>query len=152
MIANSSAYDELMAFQRDTEALKGVKGRLGWDQETMMAAGSAEQRADEHSAMSKIIHARKTDPRITDWLNRAEPTDPVAIANLRHIRRAHEKMLKVPERLAAEIASTTSRAQGIWTNARKDEDVAGFLPILKTVIALRTEEAQALSELSLIHI
>ena len=146
MIANSSAYDELMAFQRDTEALKGIEGRLGWDQETMMAAGSAEQRADEHSAMSKIIHARKTDPRITDWLNRAEPTDPVAIANLRHIRRAHEKMLKVPERLAAEIASTTSRAQGIWANARKDEDVAGFLPILKTVIALRAEEAQALSE------
>ena len=31
MIANSSAYDELMAFQRDTEALKGVEGRLGWD-------------------------------------------------------------------------------------------------------------------------
>ena len=66
MIANSSAYDELMAFQRDTEALKGVEGRLGWDQETMMPAGSAEQRADEHSAMSKIIHARQTDPRITD--------------------------------------------------------------------------------------
>ena len=28
-----AAYDDLMAFQRDTEALSQVAGRLGWDQE-----------------------------------------------------------------------------------------------------------------------
>ena len=28
-----SAYDDLMAFQRDTEALAQVAGRLSWDQE-----------------------------------------------------------------------------------------------------------------------
>ena len=39
-----SAYDKLMAFQRQTEALAQVAGRLGWDQETMMPRGAAEQR------------------------------------------------------------------------------------------------------------
>jgi carboxypeptidase Taq len=40
-----SAYDELMAFQRQTEALGQIAGRLGWDQETMMPEGAAGQRA-----------------------------------------------------------------------------------------------------------
>ena len=31
-----SAYDDLMAYERDTQALGQVAGRLGWDQETVM--------------------------------------------------------------------------------------------------------------------
>jgi Zn-dependent M32 family carboxypeptidase len=38
-----SAFDELMAFQRETEALGQVMGRLGWDMETVMPEGAAEQ-------------------------------------------------------------------------------------------------------------
>ena len=60
-----SAYDKLMAFQRQTEALAQVAGRLGWDQETMMPRGAAEQRSEEMGAMEGILHARRTDPRKT---------------------------------------------------------------------------------------
>jgi len=63
-----TAYDDLMAFQRETEALAQVAGRLGWDQETMMPRGAAEQRAEEMAAMEGVLHARRTDPRIGDWL------------------------------------------------------------------------------------
>jgi len=146
MIANANPYDELMEFQRDTEALGEVAGRLGWDQETMMPEGASDQRAVEHAAMSKVLHARMTDPQIADWLDRAKPADAVAAANLRHIRRNYDKTMKVPARLAAEIASTTSKAHRIWAGARRDEDVAAFLPILEKVVALRIEEAQALAD------
>ena len=146
MIANANPYDELMEFQRDTEALGEVAGRLGWDQETMMPEGASDQRAAEHAAMSKVLHARMTDPQIADWLERAKPEGAVAKANLRHIRRNYEKTMKVPARLAAEIASTTSKAHRIWAGARRDEDVAAFLPVLEKVVTLRIEEAQALAE------
>ena len=146
MISNSNPYEELMAFQRDTEALEQVSGRLGWDQETVMPAKSGDQRAAERGAMSKIIHARRTDPQIAEWLSRADAVDAVASANLRHIKRDHDKMSKVPARLASEIATVTSKAQGIWIEARKNEDVASFLPVLETVVALRKEEAQALAD------
>ena len=46
-----AAYDDLMAFQRETSALGEVAGRLGWDQETMMPRGAAEQRGEEMGAM-----------------------------------------------------------------------------------------------------
>lgn len=141
-----SAYDDLMAFQRETEALGQVAGRLGWDQETMMPEGAAPQRAEEHAAMANVLHARRIDPRIGDWLDTAEASSDVAKANLRHIRRSYERTAKVPAKLAAEIAKTTSLAHRIWAKARGDEDVAAYLPILSKVVALRQEEADALAQ------
>ena len=37
-----TAYDELMAFQRETEALGQIAGRLSWDQETVMPRGAVQ--------------------------------------------------------------------------------------------------------------
>ncbi len=140
-----SAYDELMAFQRQTEALAQVAGRLGWDQETVMPEGSAPQRAEEIGALEAVLHARRTDPRVADWLAAAEAPDSVGEAQLRLIRRSHVRTMKIPARLAEEIASVTSLAQGVWADARAREDVAGFLPTLARVVALKREEAAALA-------
>ena len=38
-----TAINDLLAFQRQTEALSSVAERLGWDQETVMPRGAAEQ-------------------------------------------------------------------------------------------------------------
>lgn len=141
-----TTYDDLMAFQRETEALAQVAGRLGWDQETMMPRGAAEQRAEEMAAMEGVLHARRTDPRIADWLGQAVAVDDVSAAQLRLIRRSYTRATKVPARLAREIARVTSMAQGIWAEARAREDVPGFLPVLAEVIALRQEEGAALAQ------
>ncbi|MGR3463923.1 carboxypeptidase M32 [Limimaricola sp.] len=141
-----TAYDDLMAHARETEALAQVAGRLGWDQETMMPRGAAAQRGEESAAMEGVLHARRTDPRIGDWLETAQARDAVAEANLREIRRSFERANKVPAKLAAEIARVTSVAQGTWAQARADEDVAAFLPTLSRVVALRQEEGQALAQ------
>ena len=140
-----STYDDLMAFQRETEALAQVAGRLGWDQETVMPRGAAEQRSEEMAAMEGVLHARRTDRRIADWLGQARAADDVAAAQLRLIRRSYERATKVPGRLAQEIARVTSMAQGIWAEARAKEDVPGFLPVLAEVIRLRQEEGAALA-------
>ena len=140
-----TAYSALMAFQRETEALGQIAGRLGWDQETMMPTGATPQRAEEHAAMAGILHARRIDPRVADWLEAAEATDDVAAANLRHIRRDYERTAKVPAALAAELAKTTSLAHRVWAQSRADEDVPAFLPMLQKVADLRREEAAAIA-------
>jgi carboxypeptidase Taq len=141
-----NAYDELMAFQRQTEALAQVAGRLGWDQETVMPEGAAGQRAEEIGALESVLHARRTDPRIAAWLAAAVAPDPVGEAQVRQIQRSFVRTSKVPARLAEEIARVTSLAQGIWASARAREDVAGFLPTLAEVVALKREEGTALAE------
>ncbi len=141
-----SAFDDLMTYQRQTEALGQVAGRLGWDQETVMPPGAAGQRAEEMAALEGVLHARRTDRRVGDWLAVAVAHDAVGAAQLRQIARTHARMVKVPARLAEELAGLTSRAQGVWAGCRAAEDVAGFLPTLARVVALKREEAAALAE------
>ena len=143
---HNSAYDELMAFQRQTEALGQIAGRLGWDQETMMPRGAAAQRAEEMAAIEGVLHARRTDPRLADWLAEAEASDDVAAAQLRLIRRSHARASRIPGTLAQALAKLTSAAQGIWAEARANDDVAAFLPTLAEVVALKREEAACLAD------
>lgn len=146
MNIRTTAYDEMMAFQRQTEALAQVSGRLGWDQETMMPRGAVAQRAEESGAMEAVLHARRTDARLEGWLAEAEGSGAVAAANLRHIRRSFTRNSKVPSRLAEELARVTSASQGVWAEARASNDVAAFLPSLRRVIELRREEAACLAQ------
>ncbi len=145
-MTNNRAYAELMAFQRQTEALGLVMERLGWDQETMMPRAAAEQRGEEMAALEGVLHLRKTDRRIGDWLEQAQPADALAEAQLRHIRRSYIRNTKVPADLAEALARLTSTAQGIWAAARAADDVAAFLPTLKEVLALRRQEAECLAQ------
>lgn len=141
-----TALSDLMDFQRGTEALAQVMGRLGWDQETVMPRGAADQRAEEMAALEEVLHARRTDPRVGEWLAAAAPQDEVAAAQVRQVRRAWERSTRVPAQLAAEIARVTSRAQGLWAQARAAEDVAALLPTLGRVVELRREEGAAIAQ------
>ncbi|MEQ8255572.1 MAG: carboxypeptidase M32 [Roseovarius confluentis] len=140
-----NAFDALMAYERETQALARISGRLSWDQETVMPRGSAGQRAEERGAMESVLHARRTNPQIGEWLEQADPPDADGAAQLRLIRRSYERSVKVPADLAAALARLTSRSQGIWAAARADDDVAAFLPTLAEVVKLKREEAAALA-------
>lgn len=142
-----TAYDDLMEFTRDTQALGQVAGRLGWDQETMMPRGAAPQRAEEMAAMESVLHARRIDPRVGDWLETIDvkSLDDVGQANMRHIRRSFERTSKVPAALATRLAKLTSAAQGIWAEAREADDVSAFAPTLAEIIMLKREEGHALA-------
>ncbi len=140
-----AAYDDLMAFERETQALGQVAGRLGWDQETVMPRDAAPQRSEEMAAMEAVLHARRTDPRVADWLAEAETSGDVEVAQLREIKRAYTRASKVPANLASEIARVTSQAQGKWAEAREADDFAAFSPVLREVVSLKREEGAALS-------
>ncbi|ETX27543.1 carboxypeptidase M32 [Roseivivax isoporae] len=145
----TDAYEQLIAHERETSAIAHVAGRLSWDQETMMPRGAAAQRGEEMAAMEAVLHARRSDARIGGWLAELEGGqggDPVRAAVLRHVRRAYDRSVKVPARLAAEIARVTSVSQGVWAEARAKDDFAAFAPTLKRVLELKREEGAALAD------
>ncbi|MDO5603935.1 MAG: carboxypeptidase M32 [Paracoccus sp. (in: a-proteobacteria)] len=143
-----SDFDALMEFQRTTEALSSVTERLGWDQETVMPRGATEQRAEEMAAMEAVLHERRTDPRIGEWLERAEAEieDDEDARMLALIARDYRRQTRIPARLATELARATSLAQGVWAEARAGDDVASFLPVLSEILMLKREEAAALAD------
>ena len=143
-----TAYDDLMARERETQALGQVAGRLGWDQETVMPRGGADQRAEESGAMQAVLHERRCDPARGHLLAEAEeeltPEDSESAAQLRLIRRDHDRAIRVPADLTVALARVTSRAQGQWAEARAADDFAAFAPVLREVLRLKREEAAAL--------
>jgi carboxypeptidase Taq len=157
-----TAFTDLMAYERETQALGQIAGRLGWDQETMMPHGAADQRAEEMGAIEGVLHARRCSDKVADMLAQSEaelacsetvssgvgPASQAEVnaAQLREIRRSHERATKVPADLAKALAQITSRAQSIWAQARSDENVAAFLPTLAEVVNLRRQEGAALVE------
>ena len=141
-----TAMQALFEHDATTSALGQVMGRLHWDQETMMPGGAADQRAEEIAALETVLHARRQDARIGDWLAAAEPESAADQARLRLLRRDYERALRIPGDLAAELARLSSRGQGVWVGARRDEDVAAFLPTLSEIVARKREAAEALAE------
>ncbi len=141
-----TAFAVLMAFQRETEALAQVMGRLEWDQQTVMPPGAARQRAEEMAALESVLHARRSDPRLADWIAGAAPPDAAGARALALIGREHARATRIPLRLAAETARVTSLAQGVWAEARAGDDVGRFLPVLAEVVALKREAAAALAD------
>ena len=141
-----SAYVSLLAHVKQTMALSQVAGLLSWDQEVMMPPRGAPARAEEAAALEAVIHERRTDPKIGDWLASINETqlDLKERANLRLARRSYERSIKVPGKLAEELARTTSAAQGIWARARKANAYVDFSDTLKQIIELKREEADCL--------
>lgn len=138
--------DDLLAFQRRTEALSSVAERLGWDQETVMPRGATEQRSEEMAAMEDVLHERRTDPRIGEWLAAALPQNEAESRIVELINRDFTRACRIPARLATELARTTSLAQGIWAEARANDAPDDFLPVLDQVLSLKREEAAALAD------
>ena len=141
-----SAYDDLMAYTRTTEALSAVAGRTGWDQETMMPQGAADQRAEEMAALEAVLHARRSSTELGDLLDKAAPEGEVAEANLRELKRSFARTVKIPAGLATALAHATSKGQGTWIRARAENDFEAFAPTLGEMINLKREEASALAE------
>jgi len=144
----NDAYTALMTHMREVVALSQVSGLLGWDQETTMAKGSAAQRSEWMSAMGSVVHAKRTDPRIAEWLDAidVDAIDTIAQGNLRIITREFQRQSRVPADLATEIARVTSASQGKWAEARTAGDFAGFQGTLSEVLNLRRREAEALAD------
>jgi carboxypeptidase Taq len=71
--------------------------------------------------------------------------DPNSIeaANVREIRRAHNRTAKLPRKLVEELARVSTQAQQVWDVARKEDDFAAFQPWLEKIVALKRQEAQA---------
>jgi carboxypeptidase Taq len=143
------AYSALIEHTRQAALLGSCIELLGWDEETYMPPGGAEQRGRQLAMLAGLYHERVTAPMVGEWLGQlegsalvADADDPVAV-NVREIRRSHLRACQVPRRLVEELAQTTSLAQQAWAKARRRSEWAIFLPWLEKIIHLKRQEAAA---------
>ncbi len=141
-----SALKELFDFNKKTLLLQSVAGRTAWDQEAMMPKKSASLRSQEMGALEEIIHTRKQDKRIGEWVDKARPETDEDKRKVELIKRGFERANLVPVKLATELAEVSSEAQIIWQKARQENSFSEFAPSLKKVVNLKREEASHLTK------
>ena len=145
-----SVYQELLRHTRETALLGSIESLLGWDERTGMPPAANEYRAEQMTYMAGLVHDRRVDPRIGEWLSALADTplarDPASDhgATIRELRRQYDRKIRLPRSLVEELTRTAVLAQHAWVEARRNDDFHSFRPHLEKTFALKRQEAEAL--------
>jgi carboxypeptidase Taq len=116
---------------------------LAWDQRTTMPPAGAAIRARHQALIQRLAHEQLIAPetgRLLDELRSVEDSlDPESddAALIRLARRLHDKSVRVPPALSAEMARAAAEAAPVWLEAKETSNFALFLPALERAVELR---------------
>ena len=138
-----STFDELCGRLAEIADLNKTGALLGWDQHVMMPARGAGIRAEQLGTIGRIAHTKFTDPEIgrlldslRDW-SEAHEYDSFEASLIRVTSRDWDKARRVSPDLRAEMSRSAALANPVWVEARKHNDFASFLPVLRKNLDLR---------------
>src|ERR1700757_2846790 len=115
-----NAYNDLIKRVRDAQILSSCASLLGWDERTYMPRQGSAHRAEQMALLARMTHEMLTAPEIGRLLAEVESSSlvgekgSIAAVNVREIRRAYDRAVKLPKELVEELARVTTRAQQIW--------------------------------------
>lgn len=153
MMDKSKLLEQTLEYVRETTLLESTMALLEWDERTGIPTQGGEYRAAQVTFLSGVIHQRKTNDQLGQWLetlaNSSEalenPNGPIG-ASIRGLVRDYRKNKLLPESLVKRAAHAIAVGQQIWSEAKPKNDFASFLPILTEIVDLRREEAAILRE------
>ncbi len=136
-------FDELREHLAEISDLGKTAALLGWDQHVMMPPAGAALRAEQLATVGRIAHQKFTSPemgKLIDGLRswgEQQDFDSFEASLIRVTARDWEKSSKVPSELRAEMSRSAALANPVWVEARKRNDFAAFLPVLRKNLDLR---------------
>jgi carboxypeptidase Taq len=142
-------FDSLVESARETALLDSISELLQWDERTCLPSQAGDYRAEQIAYLSGVLHRRRTDPRVGEWLESL--TDELAGENphgdrattVRQLKREYDKRVKVPDTLVEELTRTAVLGQQAWVQARQGRNFATLQPYLEKIVRLKRDEAQA---------
>jgi len=143
----ASDYAALCERLREVNALNGVSGLLGWDEQTMMPDGAADLRAKQQAALAGVVYEKETAPELGQLLARLQAaalSDPWQAANVRDAARNYKRKTALSKDLAQREARLSSEGYQAWAKARKSSDFAAFAPVLRQWVDLTKEKMAAI--------
>lgn len=140
------AFNELTTLVQRAHTLGNIGELLGWDEQVNLPPGAAEQRAAQHAVLAEIHHAAASNPRLGALLATLEADgaanrDPSRQAVIAEARRDYDRATKLPADFVREKAMQGSRGFHAWVRAKKEDDFAGYAPVLEKNIAFARREA-----------
>ena len=97
-----TAYDQLCQHARETQLLASIEDVLSWDERTQLPPAAGEYRAEQMTYLAGLVHRRRTDPRLGEWLAELagselarEPHSDAGTV-IRQLKRQYDKLVKLP--------------------------------------------------------
>ena len=143
-------YQDFIQHVRDIYCLGTASSLLRWEQEISMPKKGLENRARQCELLSGIIHDRMTQPQIGEMLCKLyEPKVWESLtgeeqANVREMRRARERAVKIPKALVQEVTRVSTLSHEQWATARAQNAFAIFQPWLEKTVELQRQVAACL--------
>ncbi len=120
----------------------GAQAVLGWDQQTYMPPGGAEQRGQQAGTLGKLAHQIATSPelgRLLDELKTyAASLDPDSddARLVKFAVRDYEQATRLPQEFVVEQAQVIAMSNQAWAEARARSDFSLFQPHLEKIVEL----------------
>jgi carboxypeptidase Taq len=138
-------FDELRTRLAEVFDLGKTAAILSWDQQTKMPPKGAPARAEQLATIGRIAHEKFTSDEVGRLLEELagfeeeHDYDSFEASLIRVTRRDWQKARKVPVELRAEMTRAASLGIPVWVEARKNNDFASFLPVLRKNLDLRKQ-------------
>jgi len=146
-MTSEAAYAELIRRTKEAAVLSSCGAVLGWDERTYMPHNGSEFRGEQMALLARMSHEMTTAPKVGECLgvlgDSSLAKDSPEAVNVREIRRAYDRAVKLPKELVEEIARVSTRAQQVWQEARSKNDFPAFQPWLEKLVTLKRREADA---------
>jgi carboxypeptidase Taq len=140
---SQAKFDELRDRLAEISDLSKTGALLGWDQHVMMPPGGAALRAEQLATIGRIAHQKFTSAEMGTLIDglrswgEERDYDSFEASLIRVTALDWEKSSKVPSELRAAMSRSAALANPVWVDARKRNDFAAFLPVLRKNLDLR---------------
>ncbi len=134
---------ELKSMLAEVMDLEKVGEVLGWDQQTYMPPGGAEDRSYHLATIRSLVHKKFTSDEIGKLLEELKPyagqldPDSDEARLIRVTSDKYNKKVKVPTEWVREFAQVTTLANRDWEQARANSNFEVFQPSLERIVELR---------------
>jgi carboxypeptidase Taq len=144
----STTLEQLRDRLAELSDLGSVGMLIEWDQLVMMPSAGAGARAHQLGTLARLTHERSTAAEIGSWLDELDTMQLDGLDGdiVRLARRDWERVRRVPEDLAVELAQASTEGQEIWQQARANDDFSAFAPALKRNVELARAYGDCVAE------
>jgi carboxypeptidase Taq len=145
-----TAYADFQAHIAAINDLLNAISILNWDARTQMPSGGAATRGYQLATLAEVAQEKFASNETARLLDGAEldvqgqDPDDYRVRAVRQTREAYEIVKRIPASLAGELASYTSVAQQVWSEAKAANDFPRFAPYLEQVVGLQQRLAEAI--------
>lgn len=144
---SNSSIKEILKLYQPLAAFSYFENLCGWDTETYMPQRGIQARSKASSMLALEIQKKFKDQKFQVSLikaNTEKNLNDYEKSVLRFLNHLNNHYTKLPAKFVADYAELKAKASTIWAEARKDESVAIFLPILEEIFKYSKKKAEYL--------